>query len=235
VRRLRVLSYNIRSMRDDRAALVRVIRACAADLVCLQEVPRLAPTWRARRRALAARTGLTVACGRRAAGLAVLAGRRVRLHHAEHHLLSRVPGLHRRGLALVVAEIAGARVIVADTHLDLDASARLAHTAELLALLKRARDRYEAPVVLCGDINEEPEGPSWNALTGFFTDAYAAAPRGPAATYSSRRPARRIDGIFTDPRIEVLGCGLPPGPAPAADYPRASDHLPVLAELRLPS
>jgi len=137
-------------------------------------------------------------------------------------------------LALVVAEIAGARVIVADTHLDLDASARLAHTAELLALLKRARDRYEAPVVLCGDINEEPEGPSWNALTGFFTDAYAAAPRGPAATYSSRRPARRIDGIFTDPRIEVLGCGLPPGPAPAADYPRASDHLPVLAELRLP-
>jgi endonuclease/exonuclease/phosphatase family metal-dependent hydrolase len=34
---VRVLSYNVRSMRDDRAALARVIRACAPDIVCVQE------------------------------------------------------------------------------------------------------------------------------------------------------------------------------------------------------
>ena len=32
---IRVLSYNIRSMRDDTEALARVIRACAPDLSCI--------------------------------------------------------------------------------------------------------------------------------------------------------------------------------------------------------
>jgi endonuclease/exonuclease/phosphatase family metal-dependent hydrolase len=231
---VRALSYNIRSMRDDPAALARVIRACAADLVCLQEVPRFL-RWRAKRRDLAARTGLTVACGRRPAGLAVLAKPRARLVHAEYHLLSRVPRLHRRGLALAVLEIAGTRVIAACTHLDLLPDPRRAHAAEVIALLDRARRTFQAPVVLTGDINEEPGGPSWSLLAGAFTDAYAAAPRGPGHTYSARRPSRRIDGVFTDHRIEVLGCGVPQDVAPTTDYVLATDHLPVLADLRLPN
>ncbi|MCZ9345533.1 endonuclease, partial [Streptomyces sp. TRM76130] len=32
---IRVLSYNVRSLRDDSAALARVITACAPDLVLL--------------------------------------------------------------------------------------------------------------------------------------------------------------------------------------------------------
>ena len=54
---IRVLSYNIRSMRDDRAALARVIRACAPDLVLVQEAPRFF-RWRKRAARLARRTGL---------------------------------------------------------------------------------------------------------------------------------------------------------------------------------
>jgi endonuclease/exonuclease/phosphatase family metal-dependent hydrolase len=230
---VRALSYNIRSMRDDRAALARVVRACAADLVCLQEAPRFL-RWRAKRRNLAARTGLTVACGRRPAGLAVLAGPRARTVHAEYHLLSPVPGLHRRGLALAVLEIGGARVIAACTHLDLLPEPRRAHTAEVIALLERARRTFRAPVLLTGDINEEPGGPSWSLLAGTFTDAYAAAPRGPGHTYPARRPHRRIDAVFTDPDIEVLGCGVPQEAALLADYPLATDHLPLLADLKLP-
>ncbi len=48
---IRVLSYNIRSMRDDTAALARVIAACEPDLVLLQEAPassagaRSSPAW----------------------------------------------------------------------------------------------------------------------------------------------------------------------------------------------
>jgi hypothetical protein len=37
---VRVLGYNIRSMRDDEDALARVIRACAPDVVLVQEAPR---------------------------------------------------------------------------------------------------------------------------------------------------------------------------------------------------
>ncbi|MFD0632519.1 endonuclease/exonuclease/phosphatase family protein [Catenulispora yoronensis] len=36
---VRVLSYNVRSLRDDRAALARVVRGCEPDVVCVQESP----------------------------------------------------------------------------------------------------------------------------------------------------------------------------------------------------
>jgi endonuclease/exonuclease/phosphatase family metal-dependent hydrolase len=38
---LRLLSYNVRSLRDDASAVARVIRAAEPDLVCIQEAPRL--------------------------------------------------------------------------------------------------------------------------------------------------------------------------------------------------
>jgi endonuclease/exonuclease/phosphatase family metal-dependent hydrolase len=41
---------------------------------------------------------------------------------------------------------------------------------------------------------------------------------------------RRIDGIFADPAITVLSCGVPDTPG----IETASDHRPVLAVLRLP-
>ncbi|TNY36236.1 endonuclease/exonuclease/phosphatase family protein [Thermomonospora catenispora] len=230
---LRVLGYNIRSMRDDRNALRRVIRHCAADVVCLQEVPRFG-RWRARRDALAASCGLAVAASRRPAGLAVLIGPRCRVLHAEHRLLSRVRGMHRRGLALAVLEIDGARMIAASTHLDLHPDPRRAHAAEVLAVLERAGREHAAPVILAGDVNEQPGGPSWSLLTDALADAYTTAPRGSGDTYSSRNPRRRIDGVFVDRGVTVLGCGVPDDPALAPDLPLATDHLPVVADLRLP-
>lgn len=38
--RLRVLSYNVRSLRGGRAAVARAVRDCAPDLVAVQEAPR---------------------------------------------------------------------------------------------------------------------------------------------------------------------------------------------------
>lgn len=230
---LRVLSYNIRSMRDDRAALVRVIRGCAPDVVCLQEVPRFL-FWRGRRAWLAEQCGLRVAVGRRAAGLAVLAAPRFEVLHSEYHLLTRVPGLHRRALALAVLEDGGTRFVAASTHLDLVGPPRLAHAGEVIALLERVSDSYEAPVILTGDINEEPGGPAWELLAQAYPDAYLTSPRGTEHTYSARNPRKRIDGVFADGRIEVVGSGVPEEEALLADYRLATDHLPLLAELRLP-
>ncbi|GAA3985680.1 endonuclease/exonuclease/phosphatase family protein [Actinomadura viridis] len=229
---VRVLGYNIRSLRDDPAAVAGVIRALGPDVACLQEVPRFAG-WRRKRRGLARACGMRVAAGRRAAGLAVLAGPRARIVHGEHHLLSRVPGLHRRGLAVAVLEFGGARLVAASTHLDLAGAPRRAHTAEIIDLLDGVGRAYRAPVVLAGDVNEEPGGESWTLLAARFQDAHAVAPEGEGPTFPARRPARRIDGVFADPRIEVTGCGVPGGEA-AASYARATDHRPVLAGLRLP-
>ncbi|MCW2898100.1 MAG: Endonuclease/exonuclease/phosphatase [Streptosporangiaceae bacterium] len=227
---VRVLTYNVRSLRDDTDALTRVVRGCRADVACLQEVPRFM-LWRTRRRRLARRCDLTVAAGGRAAGLAVLAGPAMRVLHREFHPLSRAPRLHRRGLTLAVAEVEGRRLIAASTHLDLADAPRLAHAAEILELLDRARHRYAAPVVLTGDINEEPGGAAWTLLSRTFQDAYAVAPSGAGETYSARRPRQRIDALFADPELEIIGCGVPSEPSLSPDYPLASDHRPVLATL----
>jgi endonuclease/exonuclease/phosphatase family metal-dependent hydrolase len=230
---VRLLSYNIHSMRDDRAALARVIRRVRPDVVCLQEAPRFA-CWRRTRRGLAARTGLAPAVGKRAAGLELCTGPGAAVLRREHHLLTPVPGMHRRGLALGLFDVRGARFVAASVHLDLAAAPRLRHAAEITAELDRVGTEFGAPVVVAGDINEQPGGAAWDLLTGRFQDAYVVAPYGQAMTYSAGEPRRRIDGIFTGPGIEVVGCGVPEDPVLLADYPAASDHRPLLAELRVP-
>ncbi|CNG79854.1 Uncharacterized protein conserved in bacteria [Mycobacterium tuberculosis] len=227
---VRVQSYNVRSLRDDPAAVARVVRAIAPDVLCLQEVPRFG-LWRLERRRLADACGMRVAAGRRACGLAVLAAPRVRREAREFHLLTPDPGLHRRALALAVLEKDGTRLIAACTHLDLKDGPRRRHAGEILAHLDRARTRYGAPVVLAGDINEEPGGDSWARLTEHFRDAYEVAPTGGGPTFPARDPARRIDAVFADPAIRITACGVPADEAVARDYPAATDHRPVAADL----
>jgi endonuclease/exonuclease/phosphatase family metal-dependent hydrolase len=228
---VRVLSYNIRSLRDDAAAVARVVRSIGPDVLCLQEVPRFWG-WREQRRRLARACGMRVAAGRRACGLAVLAAPRVRRVRREFHLLTPDKDLHRRALAIAVLEIGPARLIAASTHLDLADGPRLRHVREVLALLDRARAQHGAPVVLAGDVNEQPGGPSWTLLTDHFQDGYAAAPAGEELTFSARDPRRRIDGVFADPGVEVAGCGVPRDET--GDHVLATDHRPLRADLSLP-
>ena len=57
---VRVMSYNIRSLRDDSAAVVRVIRAADPDVVCVQEAPRFL-FWRRKCARLARDVGMRFA------------------------------------------------------------------------------------------------------------------------------------------------------------------------------
>ncbi|MEO3783342.1 endonuclease/exonuclease/phosphatase family protein [Actinocorallia sp. B10E7] len=222
-----MLGYNVRSLRDDPEAVARVVRACAPDVLCLQEMPRFG-RWRVRRDALAAACGMTVLASRRQAGLAVFGGPRVRLLAAEYRLLSWTPPLHRRALAVARIRVDGRPLAVASTHLDLAPGARLRHGMEILRLLSACPD----PVVLAGDLNEGRDGPVWRLLAGVFQDAHEVAPEGGSPTFPARAPRRRIDGIFADRGLRVLGCGVPEDPA--GDFPQATDHCPVLARIEPP-
>ncbi|WP_049570155.1 endonuclease/exonuclease/phosphatase family protein [Streptomyces sp. SBT349] len=233
---IRLLSYNVRSLRDDKAALARVIRACAPDVLCVQEAPRFAG-WRARAARLARATGLMyVTGGATACGPMILAAALAAVVTTADVTLPLTPGLHRRGLATAVLRFAGGpRLAVVSCHLSL--SERERHRQGPLVL-----DRLEALMgtgahagVVAGDINESPGGRTFRLLGRRLTDGWARAPEGEEFTGPAVAPDRRIDAVFCTPGVTVLGCGVPsglPGLGPG-DLTRATDHLPVLARLRL--
>ena len=220
---LRVVTYNVRSLRDDRDALVRVIRGLSADVVCMQEAPRRL-RWRARCAALARDTGLLyVGGGGTAGGSMMLASLRIDVRSTLEYRFSRTPGLHERGAVAAVVELGGAAAVVASVHLGLDSTERLRHRSELVGMV----DRFGGQVtVLAGDINERPDMPAWRAIADEFTDAGAADD---TPTFSTRDPRRRIDGVFVRGPARVASYGVVDG----ADVQAASDHRPVVVDVEM--
>ncbi|MEU2419803.1 endonuclease/exonuclease/phosphatase family protein [Streptomyces sp. NPDC007851] len=231
---IRVLSYNIRSLRDDTDALARVIRACAPDLVLIQEAPRFF-RWRKKLARLAAATDLVVLTGgATAAGPAILCGLRATVERTEDVLLPLTPGLHRRGFATAVVRFGGVRLGVTSFHLSLQQDERYEQGG---MLLDRVAALGVTHAVAGGDLNDRPGGRTFRRLAGAFQDCRATAPWGGEFTSGSTDPHQRIDAIFATKGIEVLGCGVPldqPG-VTAPDLSAATDHLPVLAALRIPT
>ncbi|MFJ5548218.1 endonuclease/exonuclease/phosphatase family protein [Streptomyces sp. NPDC093225] len=231
---VRVLSYNIRSLRDDEEALARVIRACAPDLVFVQEAPRFF-RWRKHAARLAAKTDLVVlGGGATAAGPLLLCSLRAFVERTEDVLLPLTPGQHRRGFATAVVRFGGARVGVVSAHLSLARDERRAQAGLLLAKLRELDVPY---AIAAADVNEGPEGPAFGLLGAELQDCWTVRPWGSGPTFPAARPDRRIDAVFASPAVEVLGCGVPtalPGVS-SADLLSATDHLPVLAALRLPA
>lgn len=230
---VRVLSYNIRSMRDDTEALGRVIRACAPDVVLLQEAPRFF-RWRKQLARLARSSGLvTLAGGGTAAGPALLCSLRATVERTEDLLLPLTPGLHRRGFSTAVLRFGRARLGVLSCHLSLQKDERYAQGGMLLDQVAALGAPY---AVAGGDLNERPAGRTFRRLAGKLRDAWEVAPAGGEFTSTAADARQRIDAVFVTEGVEVLGCGVPElAGVSAEDLAAASDHLPVLAVLRLPA
>ncbi|MDP9240895.1 MAG: endonuclease/exonuclease/phosphatase family protein [Actinomycetota bacterium] len=210
---LRVLSYNMRSLRDDRAALVRVVRDAAPDVVCVQEAPKWF-RWRSRCADLARRCDLFYVTGGLPAGNNILMAKvEVEVESTADYLFTRRFGLHQRGMAMAVCSLGGARFRVVSTHLDMTASDRRLHVDEIFAALSPLTD----PVILGADVNEHPGQPAWEALAAVLPES-GAGTRG-----------RRIDGIFASPALTLQCAEVVDSP----DARIASDHLPLLAEFEL--
>ncbi|MDG9700887.1 endonuclease/exonuclease/phosphatase family protein [Streptomyces sp. DH37] len=232
---VRLLSYNVRSLRDDTDALARVVRACAPDVVCVQEAPRFF-RWRKHAARLARETGLVyVTGGATATGPMILSSLRATVERAEDVLLPRTPGLHRRGLATAVLRFGpSARLAVVCCHLSLAERERYAQAGMVLDRL--AGMGVEAGAV-AGDLNDEPGGRAFRRLAAVLQDGWATSPWGGELTSTAGEPRKRIDAVLATGAVTVLGCGVPAGlPGVAdADLRAATDHLPVLAALRVPA
>ena len=208
---MRVLTWNVRSLRDDRDGVARVLRSAAPDIALIQEAPRLW-RWRSKCSRLARDSGLVVVTGGRpAAGNLLLCAMRVRVVSSNDVLLPVRPGLHRRGAAVAELEVADRLVRVMGTHLDLDAAVRLDSAHRL---------RQSAYDVIGADVNEEPGGAAWAALSEGLVDVGA----GLGPTFSVTNPRRRIDGLFVAPSWRATSCEV-------VECGPVSDHKPVVAEL----
>jgi endonuclease/exonuclease/phosphatase family metal-dependent hydrolase len=206
-----VLTWNVRSLRDDAAGVAKVIREVAPDIALIQEAPRLW-RWRSKCARLARESGLVVVTGgRSAAGNLLLCSMRTRVVSSYDVLLPKRPRLHRRGAVVAVLEVDGQQVSVLGTHLDLDPTARLGSAMRL---------RESTYDVIGADVNEQPDGPAWKALSRGLVDIGT----GLGPTFSVANPRRRIDALFVSPAWQATSCEvLEPGPV--------SDHKPIVAEL----
>nr|WP_246211782.1 endonuclease/exonuclease/phosphatase family protein [Phytoactinopolyspora alkaliphila] len=236
---MRLVTYNVRSLRDDAGAVAQILRDLDPDVVCLQEAPkRLA--WRGRCAALARRSHLLYAGGGgTSGGTALFTAIRVDIRDVQEHRLRRTPGLTRRGVVLASLAKGPAHFGVASVHLGLDPAERARHLTDITGLMNRlirppglAADAMTgAPVpvaVVAGDINEGDRAPTWSRLAAQYRDAGAGDP---TPTFSSARPRHRIDGVFVRGPAEVTSYQV----LDSSLVQAASDHRPVVVDLVLPS
>ena len=195
---IRVLSYNIRSMRDDTDALARVIRACEPDLVLVQEAPRFF-RWRKKLARLALASDLVIVTGgATTTGPAILSSLRAGVERTEDILLPPTPGLHRRGFATAVLRFAGTRLGVLSCHLSLQKDERYEQSGMLLDRLAGLGVEH---AIAGGDLNERPEGPAFRRPRPPGAASTPGLPPTPtsASTRSSRPAASRCWAVACRP------------------------------------
>jgi endonuclease/exonuclease/phosphatase family metal-dependent hydrolase len=231
---LRLLSWNVRHLFGDPLAVRRVLLAAEPDLVCLQEAPRV--PWAGRTLASVARSAglIHVAGGWSAGGTAVLRSPRVQVRDPEAFGLPRTGDFpfarrwsHRRGVTLVSVGLpdspdGGRLARVASVHLGLDRAERLDHVDRIVQRLTAAH----LPIVVAGDLNERPDGPSWQAFSSIATDPAPQA----GTTFPAVRPRLRIDAVLTGAQVDTVEYGQ--WSPDRRDAELASDHLPVLSLIR---
>jgi endonuclease/exonuclease/phosphatase family metal-dependent hydrolase len=219
---LRVVSYNLRSLRAGIAPAVEAVIGDEPDLLLAQEY---GPPYRLRAfgKALGMDWASSYAPFNRLRN-AVLFRSPWRLVHSETHRLSKTKGQHQRGYVLAHLETKRARVGAVSVHLGLSARERPGHAAELLAALRE----LDGPIVVGGDLNEGPEGEAVGALTAELRSGRAIAGGG-HPTFPADGPAAAIDDVLV-----AGGAGIASFRVSESDAAgTASDHRPVIADLEL--
>lgn len=237
---IKVLSYNIHHCNPpskakegliDINAIAKVIKESGAGLVALQEVD--VNTERSGKgvheaRELAKLTGMhfffakTIDHQGGDYGIAVLSKFPI-VDSASFRLpMKEGAGGEPRGVAIVTVKLDnGKKIVFASTHLDLKAANKPLQAVELNRILGEKK----LPVILAGDFNSTPRSDAIAELDRQFT---RTCKDDCGFTIPEINPNRTIDFImYRKPdQFEVLSHKV-------ISEPYASDHLPILAELKL--
>jgi endonuclease/exonuclease/phosphatase family metal-dependent hydrolase len=205
-------------------AVADVIATEEPDLVLLQES-------RSRRRArrLARRLGMGWVSSHRIFNRvrnAVLYSPDWRLVSVRMQDFPKLGRTYRRGFIAAELRRLGAPLTAVSTHLGLAPRERVQHARLLTDYLAGVR----GPLVVGVDVNEGPDGAAAKWISERLFDAFATAGDGDGLTFPAKAPSARIDYVFARDVTQVTGSWVSAAP----HVSRASDHLPVVADLDVP-
>lgn len=223
--RLRVLTYNIWMGGRGGPLLDQVVRVARPDVIVVNESPKAPCLWRFRVRRLTERWGMRYVVGGRDAGSNLIAvSPRVQVRSTFATTLPQPLLKPRRGIAAAQLRVEGRLFGVVACHLGLDPESRSVEVARVVEVAARLR----GPVLVGGDLNEPPRGPSWRRLrqAGLVDHGDERWPTFPAAD-----AAKRIDALLLGGTATVVHHGAPE--VDEALLVRASDHRPVFAVLEI--
>lgn len=225
---LRVASYNMHKAvgldrRRDPERVMTVLHEIGADIIALQEADR---RFGARESALppqmieaAGYVPVPIALRPHSIGWhgnALLVRRGIGITGAANILL---PTLEPRGAIRADLSVDGQLWRIVAMHLDLSGLRRRHQVRSIMAHLAAADG--DPPTVLMGDLNE------WSPSGGCLGDFAPMRVLSPGRSFHSRRPVAQLDRIIVSHDVTVSATGVHRSPLSV----RASDHLPVWAEL----
>lgn len=223
--RLRVLVHNVRGFRAGAGATGATVERFSPDVLLLNETgPRRRLGRFARAAALEVATDPRRPFRRRVRN-AVLVRPPWRI---VRHRLLRFEGSTRwypRGALIASVGRSGYRLWAVSVHLGLRPEERRRHAEQLSDALRG----LAGPIVVGGDLNETPDRPAAAFLSERFWDAWLLGGDAAGETYPAEDPTARIDYLFVSEGVRVERVLVPAD----EEARRASDHLPVVAELEL--
>lgn len=245
LRTVRILTYNVRNCLGvdgmlSPSRIASVIAETQADIVALQELDarRARSAGIDQAHAIAGELGMhhvyfhpALRVIEEEYGDAILTATRSRLVKA-----GPLPEFSRkrepRGALWAAVDLGGLELQVINTHFGRGRAERRAQADAILGPEWLGHPDCRAPVVLLGDFNSFPRGRVYRRFAGVLRDAQAAVEgHRPQATFPSPLPLFRIDHVFVSADITVKS--VTTLRAPLARL--ASDHLPLLADLRIES
>lgn len=240
---LKVGTYNIHSCLDtsnvfDMEKIARVLEAFAPDTVALQEVDANQTRtggihqaeWLARRLKMNYRFYPLVQKGVGQYGLAILS--KISMQKIK---LAPLPSLWRkkprevRGAMWVLLQTPLGPVHFINTHLGLNGRERLLQIDALLGEDWLGGLAADDPIIFCGDFNAGRRSLVYRQVCARYMDVQGSVfnKKAPKPTFFSFFPIWCLDYIFISPHFKPLRVAVPSAPAAR----KASDHLPVFAEL----
>ena len=233
---VRIATYNIHRCRgmDRRVVpgrIVHVLRELNADVVALQEVIGAGPQGAGQAEEIGAALGM---------GWVMACVRTLRQHQFGNVVMSRFPIVHHsqydlswrtcepRACQRVDVDLGTSQVLhVYNVHLGTAVLERRYQAGRLASFVHDRR--VAGPKVILGDFNEWLRGLATKTLSALFESIDVKKYIRRRRTYPGLFPVLHLDHVYYEGRVEVIGVEMPRTRKTLI----ASDHLPLVAELRV--